>query len=808
MKNHILLFFAIVFSLNHSHAQCINGIINRYTAVLEIGCNKQVLSVASASGFAVGDEVLIIQMQGASIDQSNTPNFGTPQVGSAGNYSFNRIEAIINNHIKLQFQLARAFDVAGKVQLVRVPEYDNVSACALSCQPWNGSTGGVLVLDVKQNLNLEGPVDVSGAGFRGGQLIEAQQGFYHVQGYVFASANQGGTKGEGIAIVQNSQRFGRGAIANGGGGGNAHNAGGGGGSNATRGGNGGLEYYNDPGSPTSETDGVGGWAVFAASPDKIGLGGGGGAGHSNDMLGTAGGNGGGIVIIRAGNLIAGNAWIRANGASVPSAGWRNDGQGGGGAGGTILLDLEQLSGSLQCEAQGGKGGDCLFYVASQIIGPGGGGAGGRLLLRENYPGLSADLSGGDKGLANGGTDNSAEAGQNGVKTENLQLFFDNTTLPDNAQLNLQLTPPECGALPNSGSIGVLSNVQGVLLNGNSPIGSNNTFNNLPSGSYQLTALLSNGCFVDTLVGLPEPSGIEQMLTTHRDSGCDSLGTITVLSHDGVGPFEYSLVGSTWRNQPHFEQLIPATYVAVVRDSRGCIGRDTITIAGNLPLEAFASAGNITCKHPGSIRIATQGGAGGLSYQLSGFAAQGSPQFSDVPAGSYQVLVRDQSGCTRTLGPLLVLTDTMAFHNVLDVNWCESPEYTLPDGRRVRESGQYPLVFQRHNGCDSTIVFKVEIAGEEYYVPNVFSPNGDKLNDGFTVYGNEACIAAIQVLRVFDRWGALIFEKRDFPVGEESLGWDGRAGLRDAPAGVYAYYCELRLHNGAVKKLSGDVTVVR
>ena len=94
------------------------------------------------------------------------------------------------------------------------------------------------------------------------------------------------------------------------------------------------------------------------------------------------------------------------------------------------------------------------------------------------------------------------------------------------------------------------------------------------------------------------------------------------------------------------------------------------------------------------------------------------------------------------------------------------------------------------------------------MPNVFSPNGDKLNDGFTVYGNQACIAAIQVLRVFDRWGALIFEKRDFPVGEESLGWDGRAALKDAPAGVYAYYCELRLHNGAVKKLSGDVTVVR
>jgi gliding motility-associated-like protein len=180
----------------------------------------------------------------------------------------------------------------------------------------------------------------------------------------------------------------------------------------------------------------------------------------------------------------------------------------------------------------------------------------------------------------------------------------------------------------------------------------------------------------------------------------------------------------------------------------------------------------------------------------------------LPAGSCHLLVSDQSGCTRMLGPLLVLADTMAFHNELDVNWCESSEYILPDGRTVREIGRYAIIYQRINGCDSTLVVNLEISKEEYFVPNIFSPNSDNLNDGFTVYGNKACIEAIQLLRIFDRWGNLLFEKHDFPTNQEKDGWDGRAALKDAPAGVYAYYCELRLYNGAVKKLSGDVTIVR
>ena len=65
----------------------ISGIINTYTKVLAVDfCNNNVV-VESAIGFIEGDQVLLLQMSGATLDQSNTATYGTiTDVGLAGNY--------------------------------------------------------------------------------------------------------------------------------------------------------------------------------------------------------------------------------------------------------------------------------------------------------------------------------------------------------------------------------------------------------------------------------------------------------------------------------------------------------------------------------------------------------------------------------------------------------------------------------------------------------------------------------------------------------------------------------------------------
>src|SRR5689334_9356845 len=88
----LLLCFCVSTSLR---AQNISGIINAYSEVLEIDTCMNQLLVANATPFSVGNRVMIIQMKGAQIDQSNTAAFGTvTNYGNAGNYEFGTIASI------------------------------------------------------------------------------------------------------------------------------------------------------------------------------------------------------------------------------------------------------------------------------------------------------------------------------------------------------------------------------------------------------------------------------------------------------------------------------------------------------------------------------------------------------------------------------------------------------------------------------------------------------------------------------------------------------------------------------------------
>lgn len=395
----------------------LTGIINIYTPVTGFGCDSSIVLVGAADGFQVGNRVLLIQMQGAKADLTDSPQFGSlTDLSNTGNYEFNRIDAISGNTIYLKYALKKNYQLEGKVQLITVPEYDNVQVGALTCAPWNGSTGGILALEVKNVLQLTDNIDVSGLGFRGGAAVDAAAlSFQELHYFYPPNAVVAGAKGEGVAIIPLQQSYGRGNIGNGGGGGNAHNAGGGGGANGGAGGQGGLDYYLAPNLPTPGTNGLGGTALSGDVPDKIILGGGGGAGHVNDNAGSSGGHGGGIIFLKAQTVVGNHFYLRANGLDVtlPPDINAKDGQGGGGAGGTILIETNQMMDTLYCEALGGKGGNCFSLIPTESHGPGGGGSGGQIRLSSNFNNVFASLNGGVNGQSNLGNPNGAEPGANG-----------------------------------------------------------------------------------------------------------------------------------------------------------------------------------------------------------------------------------------------------------------------------------------------------------------------------------------------------------------------------------------------------------
>ena len=375
----------------------ISGVINRYTSVSAINAAKTQLSVASTTGFAAGNRVLVMQMKGATIATADLPTYGDiTNYNDAGKFEFARITSIVGaTTVNLTSPLLASYTPGGTnaVQLIYVPEYTNVTIDGLlTAQAWNPATqtGGVLALAATRTVTMQADVDVSALGFKGG-IIGGNDGDCNKGTYVTNNTNYG-QKGEGIATDTNDR--GRGKLANGGGGGNPHNSGGGGGGNFGKGAKGARQWNcNSSGTdrtndctdepslvaPDTEQNSGGAGAILDYTTGRIFLGGGGGSGQQNNSVGTSGANGGGIIIILA-KAISGNGFLMsAKGQSVlGTAG--NDAGGGGGAGGAIFLETTDFPTTLRVNVQGGKGGDVDF---SSCHGNGGGGGGGVLRLQVN-----------------------------------------------------------------------------------------------------------------------------------------------------------------------------------------------------------------------------------------------------------------------------------------------------------------------------------------------------------------------------------------------------------------------------------------
>ncbi len=399
----------------------IAGIINDYAKVSSIDPCEARLTVSNPTLFIQGTKVLLIQMKGATIHTSNSGSFGNiDEINAAGHYELGEVKSINGNNVYLRHEFLNNYDVTGSLQLITVPNYDNALIVnTLTAKPWDGETGGVLIFEA-ENLEFSASIDVSGLGFRGAEkkLVTSDCSFFtNADDYHYGTSNwRGSLKGEGIADLESGKEHGRGAQANGGGGGNDHNSGGGGGGNTSNGGIGGKQSAPGFGCD-GDYPGRGGKAC-PTEESRIYLGGGGGAGHfDDDGAGSSGGNGGGIAVVIVNSITANGYSIISNGVQPPVAG--GDGAGGGGAGGTIILTTNSIQGQLKIEAKGGVGGDAS-NISERCNGVGGGGSGGRLLSK-SFQGLLVNLDGGQPGVnlvSSGqcnGQSNGGEEGEIGVE---------------------------------------------------------------------------------------------------------------------------------------------------------------------------------------------------------------------------------------------------------------------------------------------------------------------------------------------------------------------------------------------------------
>ncbi|WP_020570023.1 T9SS C-terminal target domain-containing protein [Neolewinella persica] len=113
------------------------------------------------------------------------------------------------------------------------------------------------------------------------------------------------------------------------------------------------------------------------------------------------------------------------------------------------------------------------------------------------------------------------------------------------------------------------------------------------------------------------------------------------------------------------------------------------------------------------------------------------------------------------------------------------------------------------GCESEDSLRIIVVKDRLvYPPTAFSPNGDGVNDRFTLFAATPNVTALASLRVFDRWGGQVFEGIDLAPNAVGQGWDGQVDTEAAPPGTYTYVAEVVFLDGVVERYSGVVVLVR
>jgi hypothetical protein len=284
-----------------------------------------------------------------------------------------------------------------------------------------------------------------------------------------------------------------------------------------------------------------------------------------------------------------------------------------------------------------------------------------------------------------------------------------------------------------------------------------------------------------------------------------------------------------------------TYTLTVTSPiNGCTATAAIVVAGpEAPASAIVEPRHATCYGftDGQLRIAAvQGGKPPYLFALDDEPFGSQMEFVNLAPREYRLTVQASDGCE--WDTLLVLTqpdellltldpDTMV-HLGLPVGLWRDDQVNYP--ARVAQrlvapielepmlcdsclyepltSFHYRVTVLDSNGCRASDEREVLVdRSRRVFFPNAFAPGSGTGNERFSV-GAGPDVERIDRLRVYNRWGNLVFERLDLDPGAADAGWDGRIEGRLAEPSVYVYDAEVRFKDGGSERYRGDVVLVR
>ncbi|RMF28900.1 MAG: hypothetical protein D6765_05285 [Bacteroidetes bacterium] len=372
------------------------------------------------------------------------------------------------------------------------------------------------------------------------------------------------------------------------------------------------------------------------------------------------------------------------------------------------------------------------------------------------------------------------------------------------------------------------------------------------GEHTLTYAYSedNCSYQSTLtIQVSEPpvadAGADFTLTCEEDAQSVVLGGAS-----SAGPhivYRWSSAGGAFPGDStaqHPEVAQPGTYLLTVTDTLlGCASTDAVVVdaqQGTPVPEIVVTPISCHGERDGIIEIVSvSGGSGPYLFALNSDIFSTQTTYPNLGQGSYKLVVQDVNGCENTL--IFDLNEPEALHVSLSADTEIENRVQLGDSVRLHLSLSIPAdsldaivwepaelldcrgcpeptaflletttftVTVEKNGCTDSDQLTLFVDKQRpVFVPNAFSPDGDGINDRFTVFAGQG-VAEIRRFRVFNRWGEPVYEAAHLPPNDPTLGWDGTYRGQALNPAVFVWFVEVEFVDGSVEVFKGDVALLR
>lgn len=347
-----------------------------------------------------------------------------------------------------------------------------------------------------------------------------------------------------------------------------------------------------------------------------------------------------------------------------------------------------------------------------------------------------------------------------------------------------------------------------------------------AGIYTLIATDENGCIAQESVTIngSEPPELDILI----EESCDSARVY-------LSPEIFDYQWNNGTKGTYFATDSGGVYQVTVTDATGCSTIRPVDIpqpeGPNVEVRVTQpfcpgdfGAVDIVPENPNLPLIYSSDA--GATYTLTS-------SFERLPYGEYTFAVQDDLGCIQVFPVEIIKPDTMgvslSIDSLVEVRPLTSVALTTTVIGNIQlyqwvpeeiDSGEpttsliadkdldIRIIVEDDRGCRASDGFHLRIVLGEIFAPNAFSPNNDGVNDRFTLFSDNESGEIIEHLRIFDRWGGLVFAADQIHLNDEKLGWDGNFRGKPAKPQVYVYQALIRYGNGAEKWMTGDVTLVR